>query len=92
MKEMCELRDQAEVFAFLDRLDAPVDLHLLEQARGVRLHRVLGDEELLADLAVAQPLRDVREDLVLARGEADFLQLLGVEDERSVRRAPALRG
>src|ERR1700741_237703 len=45
----------------------------------MRLDRVLRDEELLADLAVAEPGRDQAEDLVLAGREAEVFQLLRLE-------------
>src|SRR5688572_632389 len=48
------------------------------------LDRVFRDEQLLADLAVAEPRRDQAEDLVLARSDGELLQLLRVEDERAV--------
>jgi hypothetical protein len=47
----------------------------------VGLHRILGNEELLPDLAVAQPLSDQGQDLVLTWGEADLLQFLSVGRE-----------
>ena len=65
----------------LDGLDPAVDPQLGEQAGGVGLDRVLGDEEPLADLPVAQPLRDEPEDLVLALGDSELLELPGVERE-----------
>src|ERR1051325_2189525 len=76
-----ESGDEAQFPASLHGLHAPVDLHLLEEARGVRLHRILRDEQPLADLAVTQSLRDEAEDLPFARGETDFACLCRIEDE-----------
>src|SRR6185295_1867681 len=77
-------RDEAELLASLDRLRPAADAHLLEQARRVGLDRVLRHEQLLADLAVAQPGSDQAEDLVLARRQADLAQGRPVQDERPV--------
>src|ERR1700752_2211083 len=52
------LRDQTEVACLLHGLGPPSDVHFVEQPGGVRLHRVLRDEEFLADLTVAEPLGD----------------------------------
>jgi hypothetical protein len=50
-----------------DGLRPPADVQLLEEAGGVGLHRVLGHEQPLADLPVAEPFGDQAEDLVLSR-------------------------
>jgi len=54
----------------------------------VGLDRVLGDEEPLADLPVAQAFRDEPQDLVLARSDSELLPFLRI-DRKGDR--PALR-
>src|SRR5690349_19487824 len=49
-------------------LGASFETELGEDARHVVLHRLLGEEQLLADLAVGQALGDQLEDATLLRG------------------------
>src|SRR5919206_2396576 len=53
-----------------DRLHAVAEVELAEDARDVRLHRRLADDELLGDLRIREAARDQAQDLELARGEA----------------------
>src|SRR5690242_17136758 len=51
----------------------------------MRLHRVLADEQLFGDLAVAQPRGDELEDFVLSGRYPERLEPGTVDDERSPR-------
>src|SRR5436305_7762563 len=73
--------DQTELPPLQHGLDPAVDPQLVEHVGGVGLDRILGDAEPLADLPVAQAFRDQPEDLVLARGNPELLELPGVERE-----------
>src|SRR5581483_4138093 len=67
------------------RLHPGVQMELLEDVADVILDRVLGDVELLADLAIALALGDQLEHLELAlreRGGRELLLLLGPAGER----------
>src|SRR6478735_8190873 len=61
-----------------DGLHARVQLQLLQDVADVVLDRVLGDEELLGDLTVVEPLGHEPEDLELALGEPQGGALLAL--------------
>src|SRR2546429_2729169 len=63
--------DQAAAEAVRHRLGPVVDSQLAEQPAGVRLHGVLGQEQLATDLAVALALRHPDQDLLLPFGQPD---------------------
>src|SRR5699024_11834558 len=55
------------LYSFPTRRSSDLELH--EDASDVGLDRRLGEEELLSDLGVAQPLGDEHEHFCLARGQ-----------------------
>ena len=61
--------DDAGLVGEHDRLDAVAEAELHQDARDVRLHRRLRDEERLRDLGVREAARDQAEHLELARGQ-----------------------
>src|SRR6478609_2047859 len=61
-----------------DGLHAGVELQLLQDVADVVLDRVLGDEQLLGDLTVVEPLGDEAQHLELAIGEPQGRALLAL--------------
>jgi hypothetical protein len=61
------LGDQATPKADRDGVGAASRLQLREQMANVRLHGLLGEEQLLADLAIGEPVPDEPENLDLTR-------------------------
>ena len=68
--------DQPGLFGALHGLCPAAGRELVEEPAGVRLHRVLADEQLFGDLAVAESGGDGLEDLEFPGGDAELL--LGV--------------
>lgn len=64
-------------------------LKLCEEVSDVRLHRLLGEEEPLADLAVDQPVGDELQDLDLASRRILFVLARGRRRERDHRSGAA---
>jgi hypothetical protein len=64
---------QTEFFAALYCLSAARGPELVEGAGTVGLYRVLGDEEMRGDLAIAEAAGDQSEDFELAGGDAEAL-------------------
>ena len=56
-------RNQASLFAQLDRLGTPLRAKFVKHPAGVCLHRVLADKQALGDFAVAEPGCDQAENL-----------------------------
>jgi hypothetical protein len=73
---------EAELFAALNGLRAARGTELVEGAGAVGLHRVLGDEELGGDLAIAEAAGDEVQDLELASGDTEALLPGGVWSKR----------
>src|SRR3954463_469771 len=67
---------EAEAMRDRRRLGAAAHVELGEDARDVHARGLLGHEELRADLAVRGALRDQREHLPLAGGEAEAVLVL----------------
>ena len=65
----CARLDEARLVREDDGLDAVAEPELPEDARDMRLHGRLADEELLGDLGVREASRDQLQDLDLARGQ-----------------------
>ena len=61
--------DDAGLVGEHDELRAVAQVELEQQVRDVRLHRRLGEDQAVGDLAVGQALGDERQDLALALGE-----------------------
>ena len=74
-------RDQPELLANLHGLRPSPCAQLVEQAAGVRLHRIFAHEDPLGDFAIAQAVRDELEDLQLTPRDAQRFEPLDVEDE-----------
>src|SRR5207244_6768735 len=64
-------------------LCSPPRRELVEESGGVRLHRVLADEQSFGHLAIAQSGRDRFEDLELSRRDAKLRQSRLISLERS---------
>src|SRR5687767_7288187 len=78
--------DEACLLGELDRLRAPPRRKLVEQPRGMRLHRVFADEEAFPDLTVAEAGGHRLEDLELARRDAELFTPRFVTLKGSARR------
>ena len=66
-------RKKAEFLAALDGLSAAGGSDLVKNASAVGLHRVLGNEKLSGDFAIAKALGDQRQNLELPRRDAERL-------------------
>src|SRR5574337_521277 len=82
--------DQPGFLAELHRLRAPPGAELVEQPAGVRLDRILADEEPIRDFAVAESRGDQAENLQFARRDAQFAHAFVVGGERTIARRRAL--
>src|ERR1051325_6862271 len=78
-------RNESPFLTQLDSLRPPPRSQLVEDAAGMGLDRVLADEELLGDFAVAQTIGDELQDLQLAGGDAQFLEFAGIDLKRTAR-------
>src|SRR6266480_3353830 len=65
----CAGLDEARLVGEDDGLDAIAEPELPEDVRDMRLHGRLADEELLGDLRVREPARDLLQHLELAVGQ-----------------------
>ena len=86
------LGDEAAAETDRDRVGAAPRLQLREEVPHVRLDRLLGEEEPLADLAVDEALRDQLEDFDLAHRRLllQFAERARERDDLGLARAPAL--
>ncbi len=75
------LRQQTELFAELDGLRSALGAEFVKGTAAVGLDRVLTDEELAGDLAVAHALRDEFQDLEFAAGDAEIIAFALVGNE-----------
>jgi hypothetical protein len=76
---MTQSWQQTEFLATLNGLGPPRCAELAKGAGTMGLYRVLGDEELSGDLAIAEAAGDEAEDFKLAGGNADALLLACVQ-------------
>src|SRR5829696_351611 len=79
--------DESRLLRDLHCLRSPSRIQLVEEPARMRLHRILAHREPLGDLAVAEPIGDELQDLVLAWCDAEpcHSRRIGCERYRGLR-------